>query len=87
MGTVYQVDQNGNQFTFTAVGNWVSPPAGSFCRGSFRSQGQGTIAGDVATSVYRSTTGATGTCSITIGNSRMNCIDTLCGAFSVYLSQ
>jgi hypothetical protein len=87
LGTVYQVNQKGNQFTFTAEGNWVSPPVGSLCRGSFRSRGQGTIAGDVATSVYSSTTGATGTCSTTISNSRMNCIDTMCGSFSVYLSQ
>src|SRR5213078_1296056 len=29
LGTVYQIDQQGTGFSFTAEGNWVSPPIGS----------------------------------------------------------
>jgi hypothetical protein len=87
LGTVYQIDQLGTQFSFTAEGNWVSPPIGSLCRGPFQSGGHGTIAGDIATSTYRTTSGTTGNCSTTISESRMNCTDTMCGSFSVYLSR
>jgi hypothetical protein len=90
LGTVYQINQQGTQFSFTANGNWVSPPNGSLCKGPFQSEGQGRIAGDIATSTYRTTSGTTrtrGNCSTTISDSRMDCTDTICGSFSVYLSR
>src|SRR3954454_19965187 len=37
LGTVYQIDQQGTEFSFTAEGNWVSRP-GSRCGGPFRSR-------------------------------------------------
>ena len=80
-GVVYQVDHKGDGFTFTA--------AGVSCRGSFRSQGQGTISGNILTSHYishySSGIGSTGTCSATIDGSRItgDCTDTVCGSFSV----
>jgi hypothetical protein len=87
LGTVYQIDQQGTQFSFTAEGNWVSPPIGSLCRGPFRSQGRGTILGNIATSTYQTTAGSRGNCSTKISDSIMNCVDTICGNFSVSMSQ
>jgi hypothetical protein len=87
LGTVYQIDQQGTQFSFTAEGNWVSPPIGSLCRGPFRSQGGGTIRGNIATSDYQTTAGSRGNCSTKIANSIMNCVDTICGSFSVSMSR
>ena len=87
LGTVYQVDQQGTQFSFTAEGNWMSPPNGSLCRGPFRSQGGGTVLGDIATSTYQTTAGSRGNCSTKISDSIMNCVDTICGKFSVSMSQ
>jgi hypothetical protein len=85
-GTVYQIDQQGTRFYFTAEGNWVSPPIGSLCRGPFRSQGSGTILGNIATSTYQTTAGSRGNCSTKISDSIMNCVDTICGSFSVSMS-
>ena len=87
LGTVYQIDQQGTQFSFTAEGNWVSPPIGSLCRGPFRSQGRGTILGNIATSTYQTTAGSRGNCATKISDSIMNCVDTICGNFSVSMSQ
>ena len=86
LGTVYQIDQQGTRFSFTAEGNWVSPPIGSLCRGPFRSQGSGTILGNIATSTYQTTAGSRGNCSRKISDSIMNCVDTICGSFSVSMS-
>jgi hypothetical protein len=87
LGTVYQIDQQGTRFSFTAEGNWVSPPIGSLCRGPFRSQGGGTIRGDIATSTYQTNAGSRGNCSTKISDSIMNCLDTICGNFSVSMSR
>jgi hypothetical protein len=87
LGTVYQIDQNGTQFSFTADGNWVSPPIGSSCSGPFRSQGSGTIRGNIASSSYQTDAGSSGNCSTKISDSIMNCVDTICGKFSVSMSR
>jgi hypothetical protein len=87
LGTVYQIDQQGSRFSFTAEGNWVSPPIGSLCRGPFRSQGGGTVLGDIATSTYQTTAGSRGNCSTKISDSIMDCLDTICGRFSVSMSR
>jgi hypothetical protein len=82
LGVIYQITQRGNQFTFTAEG--VS------CGGRpFRSQGQGTIAGNTATSSYASSIGSQGTCQGTISDSMMtsSCTDTICGSFLMSVSR
>jgi hypothetical protein len=76
LGGVYQIDQQGGQFTFTIEG--VS------CKGQpYRSRGQGTIVGDKVTSHYESSIGSTGNCSATMTDSGWTgtCTDTICGSF------
>ncbi len=78
LGVVYEIDQQGNRFTYTAHG--VS------CMGrTFRSQGQGTVTGNDVASVYESNISSRGTCRAAISNSGMtaDCTDTVCGALSV----